>query len=333
MFATDNSRFIAAIRSRPDDDAPRLIYADWLEEQGDVRGELIRLQCRLARLQPGDPIRESLLVVEGKLSNECKNRWIELSGIRDVNGVHFRRGFVHTLAMPAESFAKQIERIFKTAPLLQSVALAAPANWLSEIVAKTQMQNLAELHLFGAIDTGDVYALSRSLAMASLSSLSLNRSELGQRGMRELGRSTIFHTLQKLEIHYDDIRDDGVAELAGCRAFPNLKTLELIHCWIESPGVRLLAEAPRLSKLRSLNLRSNLINDEGVASLALHHQTSRLRNLGLAANEIGDEGASIVVRSPHLEAIETLDLQQNAITANVQRQLRERFAERVILDE
>jgi uncharacterized protein (TIGR02996 family) len=33
--------FLAAIRDRPDDDSPRLILADYLNERGDVRGEFI----------------------------------------------------------------------------------------------------------------------------------------------------------------------------------------------------------------------------------------------------------------------------------------------------
>jgi len=44
---TDDHRpFIDTILERPDDDGPRLVYADWLEERGDPRGEFIRLQIR-----------------------------------------------------------------------------------------------------------------------------------------------------------------------------------------------------------------------------------------------------------------------------------------------
>jgi uncharacterized protein (TIGR02996 family) len=39
--------FLQAVIEAPDDDAPRLIYADWLEDHGDPeRAEFIRLQCR-----------------------------------------------------------------------------------------------------------------------------------------------------------------------------------------------------------------------------------------------------------------------------------------------
>lgn len=42
--------FMRAILSEPAADVPRLVYADWLEENGDAaRAEFIRVQCELAR--------------------------------------------------------------------------------------------------------------------------------------------------------------------------------------------------------------------------------------------------------------------------------------------
>jgi uncharacterized protein (TIGR02996 family) len=47
---TDDSALLAAIRAAPADDAPRLVYADWLDEHGHPeRAEFIRVQCELAR--------------------------------------------------------------------------------------------------------------------------------------------------------------------------------------------------------------------------------------------------------------------------------------------
>ena len=46
---------LQAILDAPADDVPRLVYADWFDDHGDsVRAEFIRLQCRRARLEPGD---------------------------------------------------------------------------------------------------------------------------------------------------------------------------------------------------------------------------------------------------------------------------------------
>lgn len=49
--------FLADIIAHPEDDAPRLIYADWLQEQGrETRAELIRVQIELAsRRHAGGP--------------------------------------------------------------------------------------------------------------------------------------------------------------------------------------------------------------------------------------------------------------------------------------
>ena len=47
----DSEAFLTDIRAAPDDDVPRLVYADWLEEKGEpTRAELIRVQCELSNL-------------------------------------------------------------------------------------------------------------------------------------------------------------------------------------------------------------------------------------------------------------------------------------------
>ena len=40
-------RLIDAMRDEPDSVEPGLVYADWLEEQGDPRAELVRVQLAL----------------------------------------------------------------------------------------------------------------------------------------------------------------------------------------------------------------------------------------------------------------------------------------------
>src|ERR1700754_5023358 len=54
-MTSDDEAFLRAISAAPDDDAPRLVYADWLDERGDTRAEFIRLQVRLRGLSPSDP--------------------------------------------------------------------------------------------------------------------------------------------------------------------------------------------------------------------------------------------------------------------------------------
>src|SRR2546430_2364199 len=46
--------FIAAILDDPTPEIHRLVYADWLEDQGDPRAEFLRVECALLNLVPGD---------------------------------------------------------------------------------------------------------------------------------------------------------------------------------------------------------------------------------------------------------------------------------------
>jgi uncharacterized protein (TIGR02996 family) len=44
---SEEATFLAAIRATPMDDTLRLVYADWLDEQGRPEGAFLRLDCEL----------------------------------------------------------------------------------------------------------------------------------------------------------------------------------------------------------------------------------------------------------------------------------------------
>src|SRR5262245_65825725 len=68
--------FLRAILAEPDEDAPRLVYADWLDEHGDPRGEFIRLQIERARLDEDDPRQAGLKQREGELFARYGMEWV-----------------------------------------------------------------------------------------------------------------------------------------------------------------------------------------------------------------------------------------------------------------
>lgn len=83
-----------AVLDNPDDDAPRLILADWLDENGDSeRAELIRLQCRIAERERNDyvPPDDSDGKAAYALEEKHAERWA--SEYARFNGVHFMRPF------------------------------------------------------------------------------------------------------------------------------------------------------------------------------------------------------------------------------------------------
>ena len=73
---SEAAAFLADICERPEDDAPRLVYADWLEEHGEPdRAEFIRTQCELAKAAEDDPRRVKLKDREKALLKEHQGEW------------------------------------------------------------------------------------------------------------------------------------------------------------------------------------------------------------------------------------------------------------------
>lgn len=68
--------FLRAILAAPDDAAPRLVYADWLDERGDPRGDFVRLHFALSAAAPDHPDR---VAGENELSflrRGCDAAWL-----------------------------------------------------------------------------------------------------------------------------------------------------------------------------------------------------------------------------------------------------------------
>src|SRR6516162_6088198 len=101
--------FLHEILAHPDDDAPRLIYADWLDEHNDPRGEFIRIQCALAQLSDEDPHRWPLEQREQELLREHEAKWLP----KDMGQAQciFRRGFVEEIELFAQDFLTVAERL------------------------------------------------------------------------------------------------------------------------------------------------------------------------------------------------------------------------------
>jgi uncharacterized protein (TIGR02996 family) len=60
---THDDAFLHDIIENPDDDRPRLVYADWLDDHGQAeRAAFIRVQCELARMAVFNDYRRRLQI-------------------------------------------------------------------------------------------------------------------------------------------------------------------------------------------------------------------------------------------------------------------------------
>jgi uncharacterized protein (TIGR02996 family) len=101
---THDDAFLHAILESPDDDTHRLVYADYLDEQGETDpAEFIRVQVALASLPPDDPRREQLRDRERRLLAGHEEEW--LGPLRAwATGWAFRRGFLDAITVPAATY-------------------------------------------------------------------------------------------------------------------------------------------------------------------------------------------------------------------------------------
>lgn len=75
----DDAHFLATIRAEPRDMSRRHVYADWLDDRGDVRGEYVRLQIERSGLSLDDdpdgrlvPLCDRMMELRG----EIDDRWL-----------------------------------------------------------------------------------------------------------------------------------------------------------------------------------------------------------------------------------------------------------------
>src|SRR5688572_30620965 len=119
MENTEEESFLRTIRGEPHDDAPRLVFADWLEEHGQPeRAEYIRLQCALANLPPEDPQRPALTKREKQLWQKHAGRWRSPLPSR-IRRYQFQRGFIfpQSVELTAKQFLDLPDECFAAAPL------------------------------------------------------------------------------------------------------------------------------------------------------------------------------------------------------------------------
>jgi uncharacterized protein (TIGR02996 family) len=101
---TTLSALLQGAKEQPDDDLPRLVLADWLEEHGDAdRAEFVRLQCALARTAEDDPRRAGLKARERARLKAHAPRWV--GGLRRFTQFwQFHRGLLFLQLSSPDAF-------------------------------------------------------------------------------------------------------------------------------------------------------------------------------------------------------------------------------------
>ena len=294
MSAEDG--LLAAIMAAPDDDAPRLAYADWLTQQGGPQGELIRVQIELTHLPP-DHVRHAALKFREEQLLAAPQPLLGPLAPLGLD-IRFERGLVSSVTTTASRLLACAAELFRAAPV-QELCLKAAAGLLPQLAARPELAGIRRLFLtFSDLTAPDVQALAQSPHLGRLVTLNLARNAIGDDGLRALVTSAACPRLADLWLAHNSIGDDGLIALAG---------------------------APLLGQLRTLRLNGNPIGDRGIQALATSPHAAGLYGLHLGATRCTDAGALALAGSRHLGALRWLVAKKCPLGAAGENALRERL--------
>jgi uncharacterized protein (TIGR02996 family) len=229
----------------PDDDLPRLVYADWLDDYGGpagaLRAELIRLQITLAGAV--EPERRPALEAQvNRLLKRHQGQW--LGALRPhLHAWTFQRGFLHHVALDA-------------------------AAWLEYGGAIVEAHPVASAHLHNARAHRAMLArLAECPFMARLRCLDLSGNFLEEADCRALFASPHLGGLRALRCNDNPFGYDAVRALADAPELSGLLALELKRNNLTEATVMALADSPYLVGLKALDLRGNAVGEHGRSQL------------------------------------------------------------------
>jgi uncharacterized protein (TIGR02996 family) len=288
-MSIDLEPFLQRIRAYPDDDAPRLILADWLEEQGGesaARAQFIRVQIALAGLKSSDPRRDGLIAAERALLEQHHQQW-EAPFRRLATGLIFRRGFVEELNVDARDFVRHAHDLFAAGPI-RHLHLLNLGGHLPEVLASPYIGRLRALTILA--------------------------SRIGPSLGQALGEAANLGGLRALFLQINQLGDTGISHLARSMALANLEELNLAENEFTDGAAMALAASPHFGKLRRLDLRSNAIGPAGAAALARSESLAALTHVNLAFNKIGSARSQAHRWDGNLLRFQSLDLTKNDLT-------------------
>jgi uncharacterized protein (TIGR02996 family) len=307
---TSARAFLEAVILEPDEEAHRLVFADWLEEHNDPRGEFIRLQCELELLDADDPRRPALAERERELRHSHDREWAGRLA-RLVGSFAFRRGFVERVGLDGKTLLAHAATIFRLAPVRELELTATPEE-LARLADCADLRRLAALELtYLGADGSTLADFLDSPHLAGLTFLKLRGD--GAPAPAAVARSRQLKRLTELDLSSCAFGQEGIHTLGEAHSLPALARLRLAWTNLNDESARALAAAPLLGSLAVLDLRYNEVGADGAEALANSPSAGRLTALALGYNRIGDRGLAALAASPALPALARLYLSRNGL--------------------
>jgi uncharacterized protein (TIGR02996 family) len=259
----EETGFLQALLEDSADETSRLVFADWLDERGDPRGELLRVQLELDRWVPDLERRMALQQREQQLLAAWLASWPTLLRQR-CRDWRVEAGLA-TVTMDARSF------------VVKRFATQAETCLRQAWVRGLRLQQT----------TAQVDALARAPHLAAVTSLDLSSNGLDDAALQELLASPYLGGLRELDLSNNALSDRTLPLLVQAPWFRRLTALSLRNNALTCRGARVLLDATPGTALRRLSLQGNDLDANEVQGLVpwLEHQDKERRLVGLPVGQ------------------------------------------------
>ncbi|MDB4614675.1 TIGR02996 domain-containing protein [bacterium] len=221
---SERQGLLNAIVSHPDNDLPRLVYADWLEDQGDPQSEFIRIQCEMAQLERWEPAYERLDASREQLEKKHAKLWRKQAGVKCRS--QFERGLLTWMTLSGKAMAELDPVVFQQSPIT-SVQLTHLTTAKLQLLHKSGMMKHVRGLKFSA-SASDSHILSLlQMAPASLRRLDFSgRYQLSPELAIGIAQSKFAKRLQQLYMRACEVPELFFKALANGGGLPGLQRLE-----------------------------------------------------------------------------------------------------------
>ncbi|HLL25502.1 MAG TPA: TIGR02996 domain-containing protein [Kofleriaceae bacterium] len=311
------------IYTSPDDDAPRLVYADQLIDAGDPRGTFIAQQCALAKLDELDERYPVMLASTHRLAAAHARVWLapyldtadvaEHAGRISIDrfaNARFVRGFLQRIAMRPETIATAWPVLRAHEPI-EGVELVVGDGVDRSCEALVEPRAFRVLAVRpDAWFTADSIGRVLAWGMPDLRELDLSGCDVSVNGARILANlptdlGVHFEgyvapppfapgQLRVLVLENAQIGDEGARILFAADHLAALETLDLTRCRIaEVETLAALRDAPAMRSVRRFSLAGNNALGEHVGVLADWGAFGALTSLALPQSTTVDAFARL----------------------------------------
>ncbi len=317
----DDPAFLKAILAAPEDDALRLVYADWLQENGQPeRAEFIRIECEQAAIC-GDsdtapdrwdsPRYWDLEDRRSELYDRHAATWFAALFKAHRGEVSTRRGFPHHVALTARKFIDHGAALFRSAPTIEDVFIDRLGRNMPELARSPALEHVRNLTFFETpFWEAEAVAFAASPHLGNLRSFEIpfTDTQIGAGGAVALARAKSIRQLQTLDLYNHAIFDTGAEALIYSERLATLTDLSLGNNGLTDTTTAALSWADGL-KLKSLDLMNNHLSGAGLSALDADHLAG-LEHLSIQGNPIGHAGAVNLVQmsfAAHLRDLRVAD--------------------------